>query len=72
MIIGGLEANKNAFQDPLLCLQSKMGPKSYIVLHCIVFYDVNLTTLPLDRPIKTEFTNGFSMKMSLIKIFVGK
>ena len=29
------------------------------VLHCIVFYDVNLTISPLDSPITTEFTKGF-------------
>ena len=32
---------------------------SGIVLQCIVFYDVILTTSPLDRPIIAEFTRGF-------------
>ena len=41
---------------------------NYIVLHCIVFYDVNLTIYSLDRPIPAEFTKGFSKKTSLINI----
>ena len=50
----------NAFQDPMLCLQTKLnGRFNYIVLHCIVFYDVNLTISLLDRPITAEFTKGF-------------
>ena len=44
-----------------------MGLFYYIVLHCIVFDDVNLTISPLDRPITAEFTE-FSMKTSLINI----
>ena len=48
--------------------QSKMGLFNYIVLHCIAFDDINLKILPLDRPIITEFTKGFSMKTSLINI----
>ena len=39
--------------------QSKTGLFHYIVLHCIGFYDVNLTISPLDRPIPEEFTRGF-------------
>ena len=66
MIISGLEANKMHFET-LLYLQTKLnGP---FLLHCILlFYDVNLTISPLDRPITAEFTKGFSMKTSLINI----
>ena len=39
-----------------------MGLFNYIVLHCIVVYDVNLTISSLDRPITAVFTKGFSMK----------
>ena len=42
-----------------------MGLFYYIVLQCTVFYDINLTILPLNRPITAEFTEGFSTKMSL-------
>ena len=69
MIISALEANEMHFKVSMLCLETKLnGPFS---LHCITlycFYDVNLTILPLDRPITAEFTKGFSMKMSLINI----
>ena len=58
-----------AFKDPLLCLQTKIaGHYSYIVLHCIVLYDVNITIWPLNRSITAEFTKGFSMMTSLVNI----
>ena len=55
MIISGLEANNMNFK--ILC---QTGLFYYIVLHCIVFYDVNITISPLDRPITTEFTKEVS------------
>ena len=43
MIISGLEANKMHFKTHcFICKQSKTGLFNYIVLHCIVFDDVNL------------------------------
>ena len=61
MIISGLEAKKS-FKDPLLCLQTqKTGLYSYIMLLCIVPYDVSITIWPLDRSIIAEFTKGFSI-----------
>ena len=46
-----------------------MGLFNYIVVHYI-FYDVNLTISPLDRPITAEFTKGFSMKTYQHPLFV--
>ena len=48
-----------------------MGLFNYNVLHCIVFYDINRTVSPLDRPITAKFTKGFFLKTSctaLIKV----
>ena len=36
-----------------------MGLFSYILLQCIVYYDLNLTISQLDRPITAVFTKGF-------------
>ena len=70
MIISGLEANK------CICLPSALFTKlngpyicfNNIVLHCIVFHDVNLSISPRDRPMLAEFTKGFSIKTSPINI----
>ena len=62
-----LEANKMHFKTHCFVYkQNKTGLFNYIVLHCIDFYDVNLTISPLDRSITAEFAKGFSMKTSLI------
>ena len=66
MIIRGLEANKMHFKTHCFVYkQSKTGLFNYIALHCIEFYDVNLTISPLDWSMTAEFTNGISMKTSL-------
>ena len=63
------ESQKNAFIDP----QTKItGLSCYIVSHCIVLYDVNITIWPLDRSIIAEFTKGFSMMTSLVNILVNR
>ena len=42
-----------------------------LVYIALFFYDVNITILPLDRPISAEFTKGFSMKeLYLFKITI--
>ena len=65
-----LGSQQNEFKDPLLCLLTHiMGLYSYIVLHCILLYDVNATIWPLDRSIIAEFTKGISMMTSLVNIF---
>ena len=58
MITSGLEANKMHLNTPLLCLQTQItGLHIYIVLHCSVLCDVNITIWPLDRPEIAELTN---------------
>ena len=60
MIISDLKANKMHFKTHCFVYkQSKTGLYSYILLHCI-FYEVNITIWPLDRPVTAEFTKGFS------------
>ena len=55
-----LGSQQKAFKDPLLCLQTqKTSLYSYIVLYCIILYDVNITVWPLDRPIITDIERGF-------------
>ena len=50
MIISGLEANKCILRhNTLFTNKVKRGLFNYIVLQCIVFYDVNLAISPLDR-----------------------
>ena len=52
-----LGSQYNAFKDPLLCLQTKItGLYSYIVSHCIVLYDVNITIWILDRILDRSMT----------------
>ena len=46
MIISGLKGNK--------CILTPTA----LLLHCI-FYDINLTISPLDRPITAAFTKDF-------------
>ena len=64
MIISGLEAIKMHLKNHCFVYkqtkQSLMALFNYIVLQCIVFYDINLTISSLDRPITVEFTKGFS------------
>ena len=68
MIISGLQANKMHLKT-LFCLPTKItGLPSYIVSHCFILNDVNLTISPLVRPITTEFTKGFSMMTSTVNI----
>ena len=69
MIISGLKANKMHIKTHCFdCKQTYMEILDYIVLHCIDFYDVNLTISPLDRLIPGEFTKEFSRMTSLIYI----
>ena len=58
MIISALNANKMHLSSTALFTGFLNGPFNYVVLHCIVCYDVNLTISPLDRTIIAEFTNG--------------
>ena len=58
--ISGLKANKMHLKTHCSVLQTKItGFSSYIVSHCIVLYDVNITIWPLGRSIIAEFTRGF-------------
>ena len=42
-----------------ICLQTKItGLHSYIMSHCTVLYDVNITIWPLDRSIIEEIYKG--------------
>ena len=43
----------------LFANKAKQSLFYYIVLHCIVFYDVNLTISPLDWPITAGFQQVF-------------
>ena len=62
MIISGLEANKMYFKTALFTNKAKQA--FYIVLHCIVFYDVNLTISPL-QIYKMDFHEDVTYQHSL-------
>ena len=64
MTISGLEANKMHLKTTSLFKIT--GLSSYIVSHCFILNEVNLTISPLDRP--AEFTKGFSMMTSIVNI----
>ena len=42
-------------------LFTNKAKQAFLITFCyiVLFYDVNLTISPLDRPIKAEFTKGF-------------
>ena len=62
MIISGLEANKMYFKTALFTNKAKQA--FYIVLNCIVFYDVNLTISPL-KIYKMDFHEDVTYQHSL-------
>ena len=66
MTISGLEANKMQLKTHFFIYKQITGLSSYIVSHCFILNQVNLTISPLDRP--AEFTKGFSMMTSIVNI----
>ena len=69
MIISGLEANKCILRPTALF--TNKAKQAFLITLCYIvtlFYEVNPTLWPFERPITASFTKGFSIKTSLINI----